>query len=193
VILFLPELLGSGALTQLKHDTGLATSLLSDALLTNDRFQRAVQPLRLGAAEVVRIAAGPTPPERRVSRSLTRAPDGAAVRVDIEVVCFLADPDAYQGGELVIDNGFGGVPRKGRPGACVVYPTSANAVLDPVSSGANQIARLGVQSCVRDLQQRTILYDLIAAADFLDLTGAAELATTLCRCRDRLFGLWAEV
>jgi len=50
-----------------------------------------------------------------------------------------------------------------------------------------------VQSCVREVQQRVILYDLITAADFFELAGMTEPVIALRRCRDRLLLLWAEV
>jgi hypothetical protein len=171
-------------------DIDVATSLLRDALLSSERFQRAVQPLRLGTAEVVLIDARTPLLE---SRFLTVAAEGNPLRADVEVICFLADPESYTGGELLIDTGYGDVARKEASGSCVVCPTASNRRLTPVTAGENRIVRIQVQSRVRDAQKRIILYDLSTAADFLDLVGITQAALVLRRCCDRLIGLWAEV
>jgi len=188
----LPAVVGPEAVQQLveAYDTRLATSLLRDALIANERFQRAVRPLRFASAEVMLIDAATPPPH---SRLLTVTPDGHALRADVEVTCFLADPESYAGGELLIDTGYGDVPRKEAIGSCVVCPTASKRTLNPVAEGESRIARIAVQSCVRDVQQRTILYDLVTAADFFELAGMTEPVLALRRCHDLLLGQWAEV
>jgi len=194
VILSLPAILDPEALRRLMEvdDAHLATSLLCETLCANERFRRAVQPLRFGTAEVLLIDAGTPPPESPESRLLTVTTEGCPLRADVEVICFLADPESYVGGELLIDTGYGGAARKGTAGSCVVCPTASKRWLRPVTEGASRIARIAVQSWVRDVQQRAILYDLVTAADFFDLAGMTEPVLTLRRCRDRLLGLWAE-
>jgi len=192
VIVTLPAVLAPEGVGRLMEadDPRVATTLLRDALLANERFQRAVQPLRFGTAKVVLMDARTPPPESRV---LTVTADGHALRADVEVICFLTAPESYAGGELLIDTGFGEVAYKAAIGSCVVYPTASKRRLNPVTGGASRIARIDVQSCVRDVQQRMILYDLITAADFFDLAGMTAPVLALRRCCDRLLGLWAEV
>jgi PKHD-type hydroxylase len=115
------------------------------------------------------------------------------MRADVEVTCFLTDPESYSGGELLIDTGFGDVTHKEAIGSCVVCPAASKRRLNPITGGESYIARIDVQSFVRDVQQRMILYDLITAADFFDLAGMTAPVLTLRRCCDRLLGLWAEV
>lgn len=192
MIVNLPGVLGSEAVRHLvkANDPHAATTLLREALLANERFQRAVQPLRFGTAKVVLMDTRTPPPESRV---LTVTPDGRALRADVEVICFLSDPKSYAGGELLIDTGFGKVAYKEILGSCVVYPTASKRTLNPIITHESWIARIDVQSCVRDVQQRLILYDLITAADFFDLAGMTAPALTLRRCCERLLGQWAAV
>ena len=188
----LPALLQPDAIRGLMEadDLQVATIMLRDTLLANERFQRAVQPLRFGTAEVM-------PVDDRIhsleSRVLTVTADGHACRADVEVTCFLIAPEFYEGGELLIDTGSGEVAHKLASGSCIVYPTVAKRRLNPVTTGESWIARIAVQSCVRRIQQRMILYDLTTAADFFELAGMTEPVIALRRCCDRLLGLWAEV
>jgi hypothetical protein len=192
MIVLLPSVVGPEALHGLTRtgDPRVATTLLRDALLANERFQRAVQPLRFGVADLLLIDSRRLPPE---DRSPTVRAGRKPLRADVEVLCFLADPDSYVGGELLVDIGYGETAHKDTIGSCVICPTGSKRRLMPVTEGESRIAKIDVQSCVRDVQQRNILYDLSTAADFFDLAGMCEPALTLRRCYDRLLGLWADV
>jgi PKHD-type hydroxylase len=85
---------------------------------------------------------------------------GERIRTDLSATLFLAEPDSYEGGELVIETPFGGQEIKLPAGHMVLYPaTSLHQVL-PVSAGERLCSFFWMQSMVRDEGQRTMLFDL---------------------------------
>jgi PKHD-type hydroxylase len=83
------------------------------------------------------------------------SPEG--VRVDVAVTVFLADPEEYDGGELLAE-GMG--PVKLGPGQAVVYPATTLHSVAPVTRGERLAAVVWVQSRVRCPRQRQLLADL---------------------------------
>ncbi len=82
------------------------------------------------------------------------------VRTDISCTLFLAGPDEYDGGELVIEDTYGEQRVKFPAGDVVLYPgTSVHRVL-PVTRGYRIGAYFWVQSMVRSDEQRRLLFDM---------------------------------
>jgi PKHD-type hydroxylase len=82
------------------------------------------------------------------------------VRTDISCTLFLADPDEYDGGELVVEDTFGEHRVKLPAGDLVLYPgTSVHRVL-PVTRGFRVGSYFWIQSMVRSDEQRRLLYDM---------------------------------
>ncbi len=82
------------------------------------------------------------------------------IRTDLSATLFLAEMDEYDGGELVIDDTYGSHTVKQPAGSMIVYPsTSLHRVL-PVTLGARVASFFWIQSMVRDVAQRQLLYDL---------------------------------
>ena len=83
------------------------------------------------------------------------------VRTDLAATLFLENPQAYQGGELVIeDSAAGAGPVKLPAGHLLLYPASSLHRVEPVTKGARVASFFWVQSMVRDDGARTILFDL---------------------------------
>lgn len=82
------------------------------------------------------------------------------VRTDLSATLFLEDPDAYEGGELVVEDNFGANAVKLPAGHLLLYPSSSLHRVEPVTNGARVASFFWVQSMVRDDGQRTILFDL---------------------------------
>jgi PKHD-type hydroxylase len=79
------------------------------------------------------------------------------VRTDLSATLFLVDPDAYDGGELVI----GDAPGVKLPaGHLLLYPASSLHRVEPVARGARVASFFWIQSMVRDDGARAILFDL---------------------------------
>lgn len=82
------------------------------------------------------------------------------VRSDLSATLFLEAPDAYEGGELVVEDNFGVHAAKLPAGHLLLYPASSLHRVEPVTRGARVASFFWIQSMVRDDGARTILFDL---------------------------------
>ena len=72
-------------------------------------------------------------------------------RTDLSMSLFLADPDSYEGGELVLESPVGEpVSVKGDLGELIVYPTGWPHWVTTVTSGERLVMALWAQSQCRD-------------------------------------------
>lgn len=91
-----------------------------------------------------------------------RAVPGTPVRLRTDVSCtlFLTDPDAYEGGELVVVDSYGTHEVKLPAGDLILYPSTSIHRVEPVTKGARVCSFFWVQSMVRDDWRRHMLYEL---------------------------------
>lgn len=82
------------------------------------------------------------------------------LRSDLAATLFLADPDSYDGGELIVEGAFGAQPIKLPAGHMVLYPASSLHRVTPITRGTRVASFFWVQSLVRDDGARRILFDL---------------------------------
>ena len=82
------------------------------------------------------------------------------VRTDLSATLFLSAPDAYDGGELVIEDTYGAHAVKLAAGDLILYPASSLHLVRPITRGERVASFFWIQSMVRDDGQRTLLYDL---------------------------------
>lgn len=82
------------------------------------------------------------------------------VRSDLSATLFLADPDSYEGGELVVEDNLGTHSVKLPAGHMILYPASSLHRVEPVTRGARVASFFWIQSMVRDDGARTLLFDL---------------------------------
>jgi len=94
---------------------------------------------------------------------------GMSVRTDLSATLFLADPDEYEGGELVIEDTYGVHSVKLPAGHMVLYPASSLHNVTPVTRGTRLASFFWLQSMVRDDGERTLLFDLDTAIQRLTL------------------------
>lgn len=81
------------------------------------------------------------------------------LRSDLSATIFLADPDSYDGGELVIQ-GASESRIKLSAGSMILYPASTVHRVEPVTRGARIASFFWIQSMVRDDGERSILFNL---------------------------------
>ncbi|HEX6625490.1 MAG TPA: Fe2+-dependent dioxygenase, partial [Pyrinomonadaceae bacterium] len=95
------------------------------------------------------------------------------VRTDLSVTLFLAQPEEYDGGELLVEDTYGVHGVKLPAGDLILYPASSLHRVNPVTRGTRLASFFWVQSMVRDDGERALLFDLDAAIQRL-VSGAPE-------------------
>ncbi|CAM5221006.1 PKHD-type hydroxylase OS=Castellaniella defragrans OX=75697 GN=HNR28_002485 PE=3 SV=1 [Castellaniella defragrans] len=115
------------------------------------------------------------------------------VRTDLSVTLFLAAPEDYDGGELVIEDTYGTHPVKLPAGHAVVYPGTSLHHVRPVTRGTRLAGFLWVQSMIRSDEQRTLLFEMDSAIQRLGATnGDAQATRSLVGCYHNLLRAWGE-
>jgi len=92
-----------------------------------------------------------------------------SVRTDLSATLFLADPEEYDGGELIVEDTYGVHSVKLPAGHMVLYPASSLHNVTPVTRGTRLASFFWLQSMVRDDGERTLLFDLDTAIQRLTL------------------------
>jgi len=123
----------------------------------------------------------------------THAISGTHVRTDVSCTLFLADPDSYEGGELVVEDTYGQQAVKLPAGDMVLYPGTSLHHVRPVTSGARMACFFWTQSMVRDDAQRTLLFDMDAAiATLREQVGDNAAVIRLTGNYHNLIRMWAD-
>ncbi len=113
------------------------------------------------------------------------------IRSDLSATLFLAPPDSYDGGELVIADHPG---VKLAAGDLLLYPASTLHRVEPVRRGVRVAAFFWIQSMVRNDSDRDILFDLDSAIQSLSGEGRdADAVVRLTGVYHNLLRRWAEV
>ena len=82
------------------------------------------------------------------------------IRTDLSATLFLAEPDEYEGGELIVEDTYGVHQVKLPAGHMVLYPSTSLHHVRPVTRGARIASFFWIQSMLRDDGERTLLFDL---------------------------------
>ena len=134
--------------------------LVLDALSRNPLFLSAALPLRILPPMFNSYSGGQTFGVH-VDNAI-RAVPGSPVRIrtDLSATLFLAEPDEYEGGELMIETLYGSNAVKLPAGHLVLYPATSLHCVTPVTSGRRRASFFWIQSMIRDEGARTMLFDL---------------------------------
>ncbi|MBX9588514.1 MAG: Fe2+-dependent dioxygenase [Hyphomonadaceae bacterium] len=117
----------------------------------------------------------------------------AGVRSDVSFTLFLAEPDAYDGGELIIDTASGEEAFKLSAGSVVTYPATTLHRVAPVGRGERTVAAGWVRSYVREAARRELLFDLETARRRLfDREGKTAEGDLLAKCAANLLRQWCD-
>lgn len=115
------------------------------------------------------------------------------VRTDVSATLFLTAPEAYDGGELVIEDTYGTHRVKLPAGDMIVYPGASRHRVEPVTRGARTASFFWAQSMVRDDGQRALLFELDTAIQQLARTVPAhESVLQLANVYHNLLRQWAD-
>lgn len=115
------------------------------------------------------------------------------MRSDVSCTLFLAEPDEYDGGELIISDTYGEHEVKLPAGDMIVYPSSSLHRVTAVTRGTRIASFFWVQSLVRDGEQRRMLLELDASIQSLTATGAERGSVLrLTNLYHNLLRRWAQ-
>lgn len=98
--------------------------------------------------------------DQHVDVALRYTPNGERVRGDLSCTLFLSEPAEYEGGELVIADGWREETVKLAAGDMVLYPANRVHQVQPVRQGARLACFFWVESMVRSAEQRELLLEL---------------------------------
>lgn len=116
------------------------------------------------------------------------------IRTDLSATLFFTGPEAYDGGELVVEDTYGTHEIKLPAGHLILYPASSLHQVRPVTRGARLASFFWIQSMVRDDGERTLLFDLDVAIQRLNGDGSGQnLAVQLTGVYHNLLRRWAEI
>lgn len=117
----------------------------------------------------------------------------AGRRTDLSFTLFLADPESYDGGALVIDRTEGERAFKLPAGHLLLYPSTTLHRVEPVTHGTRLAAVGWVRSLIRDDAQRELLFDLDQAVALLRSEDGREAAIDLVlKTRSNLLRRWVD-
>ncbi|MGD9952724.1 MAG: Fe2+-dependent dioxygenase [Burkholderiales bacterium] len=163
--------------------------LILEALRRNGTFYNAALPHRMHGPIFNRYDVGMTYGSH-VDNAIMG--DTNSVRSDVSATLFLAAPDTYDGGELVIQEHHGERKIKLPAGSMVVYASTNVHRVQPVTRGSRIAAIFWIQSLVREESKRDILFDfaeiLMGVRQKLDANEQMALASIY----SNLMRQWAE-
>lgn len=130
------------------------------ALQQNPLFMSAALPLHILPPMFNRYSGGQAF-GNHVDGSIRQLPGtGQRLRTDLSCTLFFAEPEDYDGGELIIEDTYGAKSVKLPAGHLILYPSTSLHQVTPVTRGARLCAFFWLQSLVRDDGRRRLLFDL---------------------------------
>jgi PKHD-type hydroxylase len=116
------------------------------------------------------------------------------IRTDLSATIFLAAPEEYDGGELIVEDTYGVHSVKLPAGHMVLYPSTSLHHVRPVTRGARVASFFWIQSMLRDDGERTLLFDLDTAIQRLMAESPDSPVTVqLTAVYHNLVRKWADV
>ena len=115
----------------------------------------------------------------------------AAGRSDLSFTVFLSEPDAYAGGDLVLETSSGEEALRLPAGHAVIYPSTQLHRVEPVTSGERLVAVGWIESRIRHADQRELLFELDTARRALfERHGKDEIFDLISRSYSNLLRRW---
>jgi PKHD-type hydroxylase len=167
--------------------------LILTALGQNAMFISAALPLRV-FPPLFNIYSGGQSFGTHVDNAIRQVPGtGHRIRTDLSATLFLAQPEEYDGGELVVEDTYGVHSVKLPAGQMVLYPSASLHHVRPVTRGARIASFFWIQSMVRDDGERTLLFDLDTAIQRVNRDApTSPSAVQLTGIYHNLMRRWAE-
>ena len=183
--------------SQLPEDHPVARQLgdmILTALQRNQLFVAAALPLRV-FPPLFNSYSGGQSFGNHVDNAIRQVPGTAMrIRTDLSATLFLAEPDEYDGGELLVEDTYGVHSVKLAAGHMVLYPSTSLHNVRAVTRGARIASFFWIQSMIRDDGQRTLLFDLDTAIQRLTVDLPAHpAAVQLTAVYHNLLRRWTEM
>lgn len=131
-----------------------------------------------------------------VDNAIRRDPvTGQRLRTDLSCTLFLADPEDYDGGELVVNDLYGDHVVKLSAGDAILYPSTSLHHVTTVTRGRRTASFFWIQSLIRDDAKRSLLLDMDVAIQRLSrkVERDDEAILSLTGVYHNLLRQWAEV
>lgn len=166
---------------------------IMQALANNPLFFAAALPAKIMPPLFNRYSGGGTY-GFHVDGSVMKMDNGEQMRSDLSCTVFLNEPENYEGGELIVMDTYGEHEVKLPAGDAILYPSSSLHCVTPVTKGERLASFFWIQSMVRELEQRRMLFELDTSITRLRDTQADREATLqLTGTYHNLLRRWAEV
>jgi PKHD-type hydroxylase len=119
---------------------------------------------------------------------------GHRIRTDLSATLFLAGPEEYDGGELVVEDTYGSKSVKLPAGHMILYPATSLHHVTPVTRGMRLCSFFWIQSMIRNDGHRTLLFDMDVAIQRLGAENATHPSVvSLTGVYHNLIRQWAEM
>ena len=135
-----------------------ASQLGLAALQRSEAVRNFVLPKRVALPTLCRYAVGMKYGVHIDAAFLPVGPE--PLRSDVSCTMFIAAPNSYEGGELLVNLGTHTARIKGPAGSVVFYPSTTLHEVTPVTAGERIVMITFIESQVPDQLQREILYTL---------------------------------
>lgn len=167
-----------------------SSQILLQGLMAHEDFRNFAFPVSIAPPLLTRYAPGMRYGAHGDS-AFIMLPSGA-LRSDLSCTIFLNNPESYEGGALSIQLGTRRLSFKLDPGHALLYPSDLLHEVEPVTSGERLVGITFIQSRIKDLFARELLYDLneIAALEGAGMTH--ENFTRLQIVQQKLLRYWAD-
>jgi PKHD-type hydroxylase len=167
--------------------------MILGALAANPLFIAVALPIRICQPFFNRYQGGETYGTHNDS-ALVNAPGAPTpIRGDLAATLFLTAPEAYDGGELIVEDTYGLHRVKLSAGDMILYPASSLHRVAPVTRGARVSSFFWIQSMVRDDAKRALLVSLDRARGELHRVLPDNPAVVqILNVYHNLLRMWAE-
>jgi PKHD-type hydroxylase len=116
------------------------------------------------------------------------------LRTDLSATLFLAPPESYDGGELIIESDAGHQSVKLAAGELLVYSSTSRHRVNAVTRGQRLACVFWIQSLIREDARRSQLFELDGTIQRLTQTGAdPESLVRLTAHYHGLLRAWTEI
>jgi PKHD-type hydroxylase len=170
-------------------------AIVLDALNRNPLFLSAALPKKIFPPLFNRYAGSHNTFGNHIDNAIRHCPiTGERVRTDLSATIFLADPNSYDGGELVIEDTYGEHNVKLAAGDMVLYPGSSLHRVEPVKRGTRLASFFWLESMVRETERRRLLFEMdMSILELRNTQGDSAPTVNLTGCYHNLLRMWAEV